>query len=1202
MASHLVSAMFHLAEVVGGHPERETAVLPPRVRKIGDVEPGESPRGDPPMRKERMVLAWLAWALGAVLFSSGSVGAASPVRDGVIVESLEPGGAGAEVGLHPGDVLLSWRRDARTGTLESFFDWASVLAEEQPRGGLVLVLEAERRKREVTLPLKPVQMTVRPPLKGLDLGDFLEGRRLLEAKDFAGGIARWDALAARWDARKSWGLAAWLRMRAALAWEAKRNWAQAMEEWDRALTDSRKIEAPEVAYTVREGRIQNWNSAEKYDVSSEESEGLETFARQSFGESLRLARAIHLRGYVAWRQGNLSEAEGHYIRTLALRERLAPESADTAATLNNLGIVCEKQGWIDKARDYFGRALALREKLDPGGLDAARIMNNLGALALGQGEYGGAERLFVSALERYRRLEPGGQREAGTLNNLGELYIERGDFLRAQETLKRALALKEKLAPGTQGHSTSLVNLGILCNERGDIEAAEGYYRQALEIRRRTDPKSVDTALLIMNLGNLAQYRLDYPEAEARFREALALIEAQAPGKLDVALVLSNLGVLMRQMGREEESETLHRKAYEIRKSLAPTGPDTADSLINLSVCARARGDLVTAQSQVLKALEIEQKEAPGYIHEGIARRNLSEILRDRGDLPGAEAQLRTAAEIFGRLAPGSAQEAETYYLLGVVLWGEGRKSEAATSLFKAVEALEAQRDRLGGTEEGKAGFASHYADYYRDLILLLLELKRDREAFHVMERSRAHGLLALLSRRDLVFDTDIPPELERERRELAAKYDRGLDALGKINDKSDPGAAEAARAHLETLRRQRDDLTGRIAKASPRLAALRQPEPLDLAGALGTLDPGTVLLAYSIGAKRSALFVLGPGTEFRTVPLPFGKETLGREVRRFLNILESQEDPRAFASALGGRLLGPAKEQISRARRLLISPDEPLHVLPFAALADPSSGEGFRYLAQAAPVHTVLSATLYAELQRGRKENRETTLAAFGDPAYPPPGDPRARLRRGMELVSLPGTRAEVEDLGALFSGRSRLYLGPEATERTAKALGRDVALIHFACHGFLDGDFPLDSALALAVPEAPGEGAENGLLQVWEIFESVRLDADLVTLSACETGLGKEMGGEGLVGLTRAFQYAGARTVLASLWKVPDAATAVFMRQMYAQIRAGRSKDEALRCAQAEFLAGPVEVSRPGGGTGRLDVSHPFYWGGFVLAGHWK
>jgi CHAT domain-containing protein len=156
-------------------------------------------------------------------------------------------------------------------------------------------------------------------------------------------------------------------------------------------------------------------------------------------------------------------------------------------------------------------------------------------------------------------------------------------------------------------------------------------------------------------------------------------------------------------------------------------------------------------------------------------------------------------------------------------------------------------------------------------------------------------------------------------------------------------------------------------------------------------------------------------------------------------------------------------------------------------------------------------------------------------------------------------------------------------------KSVAGEASLLHFATHALADEKAPLDSSLALSLPGDWRPGRENGLLQAWEIFEQVRLDADLVTLSACGTALGKEMSGEGILGLTRAFQYAGARSVLASLWGVNDASTADWMVRFYGRLKRGASKDDAVRQAQIETMR------RPGS-------SHPYHWAAFQLSGDWK
>ena len=190
------------------------------------------------------------------------------------------------------------------------------------------------------------------------------------------------------------------------------------------------------------------------------------------------------------------------------------------------------------------------------------------------------------------------------------------------------------------------------------------------------------------------------------------------------------------------------------------------------------------------------------------------------------------------------------------------------------------------------------------------------------------------------------------------------------------------------------------------------------------------------------------------------------------------------------------------------------------------------------------------------------------------------------------------------MFPASTRTFLGSDASEENAKKLPQNTRIVHFATHATLDERSPLDSAVVLSIPEKfeEGKGKDNGLLQAWEIFEQVRIDSDLVVLSACESGLGKEMGGEGLIGLTRAFQYAGARSVMASLWKISDRTTAELMVRFYKHLKAGLPKDEALRAAQMELIHGPIQVKNEKGEVEEIDASAPYYWAAFQIYGDWQ
>jgi CHAT domain-containing protein len=234
----------------------------------------------------------------------------------------------------------------------------------------------------------------------------------------------------------------------------------------------------------------------------------------------------------------------------------------------------------------------------------------------------------------------------------------------------------------------------------------------------------------------------------------------------------------------------------------------------------------------------------------------------------------------------------------------------------------------------------------------------------------------------------------------------------------------------------------------------------------------------------------------------------------------------------------------------------------------------------------------------KGRRfaRNAPRELVIFGDPEYPAAAPEQNALpiarselrggRNGFVFSRLPFTRLEANAIAALYPGHSHVFLGPAATEERAKSIGRDVRYLHFATHALLDQRFPLNSALVLTIPEHPTSGQDNGLLQAWEIFEHVRIDADLVTLSACQTGLGQEQAGEGLIGLTRAFLYAGAHSILASRWTVQDVSTAELMKRFYGHLKNGASKDEALQQAQIELMHLPL-------------FARPCYWAAFFLIG---
>ncbi len=859
-------------------------------------------------------------------------------------------------------------------------------------------------------------------------------------------------------------------------------------------------------------------------------------------------------------RNDLAGSHGCFQRAFEEAGKLASPSLAQAMCLSQLG---NTAGSMDRpAEEYHQQALSMRENLAPRSIDTSNSLNNLGNLALDRGEVDLAERYQQRALAIRQEVAPGGAEVAATLNNLANIVGGRGDLALAEEYYLQALGILHKFEdPGEQA---ALENLGVLEMGRGNFARADEYFQHSLALVRKENPGGLGVAHVLVNLGSLAAQREDLVAAERYFKQALAIQLKLEPEGRSAAVCMDDLGDVEWARGNRVDGESHHRQAIAIMEKIAPGGLDLATMLNSAGETAFKRGDLQEAENFHQRALAIRQK-----------------------------------------LEPGSTDEAQSLNNLGVVLRSKGETDTAGTYFARAVDALESQEERLGGTETVRSSFRALYGSYYYDLEGALLAQHQPAQAYRVSERARARGLLHMLAERDLMFAADVPADLQRARKRNAADYDNVQAQLAELNATQDKDKVAAVQARLHELSVKRDEIADRIAKASPRFASLQYPQPLDVAATRRILDPGDVLLSYAVAEDRTALFVVAPegsGPGLSVFTLSIKEKDLQAKVREFRRLIREHREPvnpelMAQSRQLYDLLLRPADSVLAASQRLLVIPDGPLQVLPFAALRRNRT----EYLVDWKPLHTVVSATVYAELRKMRRpaENKAIEIAAFGDPRMPASGragmqrsanpDLRLAAERGFDFGRLPFSRQEVQGIAALFPQRSRAYLGADATEEHAKALGKDVRYIHFATHGLLDERFPLNSALVLSVPGQVQPGKDNGLLQAWEIFEQVRLDADLVTLSACNTGLGKEVKGEGLIGLTRAFQYAGARSILASLWSVDDFRTMQLMQHFYTELRQGKSKDEALRAAQLELAH-----SR--------SASAPYYWAGFSMIGDWK
>jgi CHAT domain-containing protein/Tfp pilus assembly protein PilF len=1118
-------------------------------------------------------LLWgLVWAL--VSISAPALAGPPTEHGGLLVLTVGPHFGGNLAGLQPGDWIDTWSRVATppadpqgaTGTFTTPFDLWHVIFEQAPRGRVTVYGRRDgEEKTWIVPPSRSWGLDTRPALTAELLDLYDQDRAAVQAGDLDRALALSErviaALAQRGDVLK----AAWLEWWVATAAAQAQRWEQSDAAIERAV-DRLTVNGHvwEAVSLLRASGLYRQNSLD-WEAARRRYRRALALARNGLGPNLFEAKVWLGLGFAASKAGDLAESEHEFLEALHIIETLAPDSLDRAEALTDLGELDLQRGDLTAADRRGREALALQEKLAPDGLDTAATLMNLADLASLRGFLPEAETLYRRALANFEKDTPGGRSTAHGLAVLATLALQRGNLALAEEYLQRSLDLFAEDRSESYEFSDVLVTLAGVAIQRGELASAHQYLTRALEAREQLSRDSTSVADALLSLGRLAIQRGEPAEARRHLERALAIRRQQKERSVHVAAILRELGSLDAGGAAAEKREAL-----------------------------------------LVEAASIFSQEAPGGLAEAEADLALGRRWAARGELEGARARFSRALEIRHRLAPGSVEEADALYRLGLVKQRMGRVREGARDLCATIDLLDRQRRMFGGPAEARAYFEATVVPYYETCLSALLARGRRSAAFAVLERGRARAFLALLAEREL-RPAELPPDLVAERWQLGAAYDRLQETLRQLSPERNSAEVERLQAALSELRHRQEALAERVQKASPRTAALRDPQPIDLSSTRAALEPGTVLLSYSVGERETFLFVIEsarrPGTGLTVHTLPIGRQALHNRVDRLRRLLQSSAVPDELflgqAARLYRLLLQPAEPAFRSAVRILICPDGPLHALPFAALR-----RGGKYLAEWKPIHFAPSATAYAELRRARTPSGRPRLpplpmAAFGDPQYPlgapgfkeSPGDAEVRsaVRRGLTLESLPASREEAAGVAGLFPG-GRAFLGAEATEEEVKRIAPRARFLHFACHAFLDEQMALNSGLALSIPEHPAEGQDNGILQAWEIFESLRLDADLVTLSACDTALGRDMGGEGILGLTRAFQFAGARSVLASLWSVADDSTADLMRRFYTYLKQGKSKDEALRLAQVDLIRGPEATS------------HPYHWAAFQLSGDWR
>ena len=758
--------------------------------------------------------------------------------------------------------------------------------------------------------------------------------------------------------------------------------------------------------------------------------------------------------------------------------------------------------------------------------------------------------------------------EENVHSQLGHVYQRQNECAPSLLHHRSALAVGQQLKSRFIGRH--LGNIGVAYACLGDMNEAVTYYRKALDWHR--DTGQVDQPNLVTVLTNLADDEL------GDNADALPLLERALIATRDIT-----------------------NKGMEVRVRLA------------LGAVYEKNGDHLAALEQTRSAQQIAQ-EKQMTVQEGRCWNQLGRIYFSMLDLVQATGAHRQALAI-GERAQAPQVIWDAFTGLGAIEQKQGHPGQAAQHYRHAIEAIEGMRSRIGISEDRASFFANKIAAY-KKLVSVLLQSGNQRntqataEAFHYSERGRARAFLDLLAETKVDLAREgAAPDLLKQQQKLQQQISQLTDQLIKERSRDSNTQDKAKIAKLETDLGHADaelaDWLRELRRRNPRYAALKYPEPITLSETQRMLDDDTVLLSYSLGESESFLFAVSR-TDFQVKRLP-AEKTLEANVQKLLAAITDKNNPapaeyRRHAANLSQQLLQPVSRMLAGKKRLIIVADGALHRLPYEVLFQPDVPQRgdlrqWPFLIRNFAISYTPSASVLAQLQNESHATAPKSFIAFGDPKYELSADGvlastlRATSASGrLNFQPLRYSHTEVDGIARLFAENDReLFFQDAASEENVKVPDRlsSYRLVHFSTHGYVNEARPRFSGLVLSLPSSQSVSrnsqSEDGLLAAYEIF-NLKLKADLVVLSACETGLGKEVKGEGLMSLTRAFMYAGAPSVVVSLWNVNDESAADLMIRFYRHLQAGKTKSEALRQAQLETIR---------------DNGFPFFWAPFVLIG---
>ena len=1025
-----------------------------------------------------------------------------------------------------------------------------------------------------------------------------------------------------------------------LSYDSKGEYDKALKYKQKALEIRLHVlgdEHPDVAASYNNLGVSYYNKGEYDKVIELFQKALEIQLKIRGEQHSDVAASYNNLGVSYEFNGEYDKAIEYKYKALEIRLQVfGDQHPDVATSYNNLGLSYKSKGEYDKAIDYSQKALEIRRQaLGDKHPDMADSYNNLGLNYDSKGEYDKALEFFHEALE-IRLQVLGGQHPdvATSYNNIGLSYDSKGEYDKALEFFQKALEIRLLIFRGQHPMvATSYNNIGVSYKSKGEYDKAIEYYQKTLEILLQVlGGQHFYVSFPYNNLGGCYESKGEYDKAIEYFQKALEIrLQVLGDQHPDVAASYNNLGVSYDSKGEYDKALEYKQKALEIRlQAFGDQHPDIATSYNNLGVSHFFKGEYDKAIGYHQKALEI-QLQVFGDQHPDVAAsyNNIGGAYESKGEYDKAMECYEKAIQSTNYKI-SDFQNVNSFEELISALLGA---TQAATQLCQsskndpilekgidqiqqAIAAVNYENNRFCSEGSQSNWQNRNHGVYEQAIKTYLLKAKVFSEnipekVFTFAEKSKASLLQAQLKGANALAFSGIPDSL------ILKEYNLRIAITWREKQRQsllDEGKYETDTIVLRIasiifdLRQQYDLLLRHLEKKHPEY--YRAKYDLSVISVEETqkdlLHPNEVLLEYFVSDTTIYAFVIRPDTfAVFSVPNNFNLDTMVAHLRRGLygyHTIKNKPDTlyghtiRLYAHAaqeLYERLLAPVQPLLSN--HIVIVPDGILGYIPFEALLKekpviPTRFHEYRYFGKEHVVSYAYSATLLHEMRQKQHLSSPVgtvlSMAPFfrGDirqlNAAVAPDDALSALRSD-SLVALPFSGEEAFRIAKGYKGKS--FIGKVASKAAFEQQATNYRIIHLSTHGVTDdrvGDY---AWLGFAHPE---DSTRLDKLYLRDIY-NLRLNADLVVLSACQTGIGKLRRGEGIISLSRAFAYAGAKGIVTTLWSVSDEKTKDFMLSFYRHLEK-KYAAEALWEARREFL------SRHKG-----EAAHPYYWAAFIGVG---